>query len=272
MIFDGVPKEFLRKFPERILFSNIYTNLGFVGEPGIGKTHYATNYVFQELCDSPNRKGLWITAHKLLNSVHEGLKLGLGLETVVKDYLTPDILLIDDLFASEKQMKAPGSDTLMDIISRRMNDGLKTVWTSNLSESDIIDNCDGRLASRLLSEDRGAVVIEFLARPRIDFKGNWTNSRHLYSEWTEDQIAANEFLLTLECEQYWPYSKALLFRLYNEKKNLSKKAMAIIVSKINIDKWQLLCKEIDAFIEECSKHPRKLNLNKLNRLNITEKI
>lgn len=271
MIFQGVPSQFLRKWPERFP-DTIYTNLGFVGEPGIGKTHYATNLVFQELIDTPNSKGIWITAHELLNRVHEGLKVGLGFETVIKDYLKTSILFVDDLFASEKQMKPPGCDTITDIISRRMNEGLKTVWTSNLSVDDIINNCDGRLASRLCSENRGGIVLEFLERPKQSFKEKWNNSRYLYSEWSEDQIAANDFMLSLESEQYWPYSKALLFRLYNERKNLSKKAIAIIMSKINVDKWLLLSKEIDAFIEECNKTPRKFNLTKFNKLNITETI
>lgn len=156
MDFQNVPKAFRFKLsnqsatalPEKLI-------VGLMGEPGTGKTHLATDLCYRWLEARSSLTGLWITTEELLSKYHQGMaEQGKGMEGALKPFLKADILLIDDLFATNRQQKSPGSDTLADIISRRTNDMLKTVWTSNWGKEKILKEVDPRLSDRLLNQSR----------------------------------------------------------------------------------------------------------------------
>lgn len=271
MIFEVVPNAFRWKFPERILIQQIYLNLGIIGPPEVGKTHYLTNYAFQELYDTKDAVGVWTTAQQILTRIHEGIRADLGLETLIQYYMKPDILLIDDLFASANQMKPPGCDTLLDIFTRRMNDGKRTLWTSNKTENEIMEDCDPRFASRLLSKTRKSLIIEFTDKPLdLEFKEQWSNSRCLFANWSEDQFAAHCFICDVESERSRPFSYSALFRFNQSMQMMTKKAKAIVMSKISIDLWNEICEEINLMYERSK--GRTLDLSILQKNNKTETV
>lgn len=158
MHFEGnIPKAFTKKLIRQEiekLPSDRFV-IGITGPPGKGKSHLATHLAFEWLSRNRNKKALWVTSTELLVNYHELLKKGKGMATALKPYLDADFLLLDDLFAASKQFVAPHVDTIADIIIRRINDEKLTLWTSNKTPKEIRDNCDPRLADRIINEQRG---------------------------------------------------------------------------------------------------------------------
>lgn len=103
-------------------------NVVLVGAQGLGKTMISKNIV----CNAINRgyKGIFASASRITaDLLHSGRKM----ETAIKKYLSPDILVIDELGYLSFELKA--ADVLFEVISRRY-ESKPIILTTNLSFSD----------------------------------------------------------------------------------------------------------------------------------------
>lgn len=99
-------------------------NVILIGAQGLGKTMISKNIV----CNAVNRgyKGIFASASRITaDLLHSGRKM----ETAIKKYLSPDILVIDELGYLSFEQKA--ADVLFEVISRRY-ENKPIILTTNL--------------------------------------------------------------------------------------------------------------------------------------------
>lgn len=249
MIFQGVPPDFLYKLPKINLnaLPSHFDCLGVIGLPETGKTHYLTHYSFKKLLSLKEGNGVWTTATGMLNRIQTGLSDGIGLRYILDEFIKPELLLIDDLFASEKQMKSPGCDHLAEIISQRINHNRVVLWTSNLTENDIKNKCDARLASRLLSKERGAHILCKTTCHKEILTEKWVNSRDFWANWDEQDWNISYFLTELR-ENFPSIARLVVLR-----QRLTDPCIKGIILKIGEEKWNQVEYDISKFLEKNSK-------------------
>ena len=130
----------------RLAFIETHTNVIFVGNTGLGKSHLATA-LGQEAC----QKGyatLFTTAVDIVNTL-AAAQIAHRLRQELKRYTRPDLLIVDEL--GYLPIDKLGADLLFQVFSRRYERG-STIITTNRSYKQWgpIFNNDAMLASAVL--------------------------------------------------------------------------------------------------------------------------
>ncbi len=103
-------------------------NVILIGAQGLGKTMISKNIVSNAI--NRGYKGIFASASRITSDLlHSGRKM----ETAIKKYLSPDILVIDELGYLSFEQKA--ADVLFEVISRRY-ENKPILLTTNLSFSE----------------------------------------------------------------------------------------------------------------------------------------
>jgi DNA replication protein DnaC len=119
-----------------------YRGIVLRGPTGCGKTHLAIAMVRDDV------KSRFVTVPDLLLKIRASFNGGdESEEVIIRKYSEIPVLVMDDLGA-EKTTEFSVT-TLYIILDRRIRDCLRTIITTNLSQSQVEDAFGGRIASRL---------------------------------------------------------------------------------------------------------------------------
>ena len=139
--------EFCKEYAEK--FSLNSESLFIIGQTGVGKTHISL-----AIAKEVSAKGYTVAYGSLLNYIsniekeHFDRAANSGSDTM-KIIINADLLILDDL-GSEFQTNFNES-ALYNILNSRINRGLPTIISSNLSGKDLQQKYNDRIVSRLLS-------------------------------------------------------------------------------------------------------------------------
>lgn len=139
--------EFCKEYAEN--FSLNSESIFLIGQTGVGKTHISL-----AIAKQVSAKGYTVAYGSLLNYMRiiekEHFKRSSNAETdTLQLLINTDLLILDDL-GSEFQTSFSES-MLYNIINSRINLGLPTIISSNLSGNDLQQKYNDRIVSRLLS-------------------------------------------------------------------------------------------------------------------------
>ena len=146
---NGFVLEYLKKYVSG--FSRSSPNVLLMGGPGVGKTHLAVS-VAGAVVDA-GHEAVFATAGGMVSDFdYEQFHRGYDSETESKTekYLKRELLVIDDLgteFGSAFSLSC-----IYNVINSRLNDGLPTFITTNLTGESIKTRYDLRIYSRLFNE------------------------------------------------------------------------------------------------------------------------
>lgn len=139
--------EFCKEYAEN--FSLNSESLFIIGQTGVGKTHISL-----AIAKEVSSKGYTVAYGSLLNYIsniekeHFDRSANSGTDTL-QILINADLLILDDL-GSEFQTNFNES-ALYNILNSRINRGLPTIISSNLSGKDLQQRYNDRIVSRLLS-------------------------------------------------------------------------------------------------------------------------
>lgn len=131
------------------------TGLIFIGKPGTGKNHLATGIVKRAILEY-KKTALITEAIKIVRSIKESWGNQYEKESdVMKSYLLPDILVIDEIgvqFGTETE-----SMYLTELINDRYNNNKPTIIMGNLKVNELTDQIGDRPVDRF--REGGKVVL-----------------------------------------------------------------------------------------------------------------
>ncbi len=139
------------------LLNNFEDSMGliFLGAPGTGKNHLAAA-VIKEVITLYNKTALMTEAVKIIRAIKESWRKDKETETeVIKRFITPDLLVIDELgvqFGSETEKMY-----LTEIVNDRYNAMKVTILIGNLSMSELQSVVGERAVERF--KEGGRVVV-----------------------------------------------------------------------------------------------------------------
>lgn len=168
--FDFVPAKFERQIKTpRIRPYEDYSVVVVHGSPGVGKTHEACSFIFGQIIAGNASTAAFLMPTHLLRWISDPPAHWKGQATVdaLRDY---DILLIDDLFTSERHWQEPLIGMLRDVIVQRIDNNRKTIITTNRGQDIFQDHLDTGLASRLLDPKRREAIWTELEEKRFNEK------------------------------------------------------------------------------------------------------
>ena len=130
-------------------------NLLFIGKTGTGKTHLSTSIA--KVVIEQGFAVLYDSAQNIIDAFEtDKFKSGYGYsEPVAGKYLECDLLILDDLgteFATPFAVSC-----LYNLITTRMNKGLSTLISTNLSAEELTRRYDDRIYSRIVGKDYATV-------------------------------------------------------------------------------------------------------------------
>lgn len=128
-------------------FSKNSESLFMCGETGLGKTHLSLSIAKEVIA-----KGYNVAYDSIINYLNEIDKerYGKSDKNTLETITSVDLLILDDLGA---EVKNPFyHSTIYNIINTRINRNLPTIINSNLTNDDISERYDDRVASRIFGE------------------------------------------------------------------------------------------------------------------------
>ena len=142
--------DYARAFPK-----NETHNILLMGAPGLGKT-----FLMHCIASEVIRRGfsvLTTTAYRLQEALLEQ-PLGGGYERCSALYLTPELLVLDDLGA-EPRISNVTLEQLFAVLNERMISGKGTLITTNLTLPELRDRYRDRVISRLIDPQQTATFL-----------------------------------------------------------------------------------------------------------------
>lgn len=152
-----------------------YTNFVMLGASGVGKT-YTALCILKEVCrmtyseirdeTSPIMKikyptyeikrwhtGIYTTSEDLNNRLHEAESYSakLSKDKVIRQYTYCKLLIIDEIGRTSKKVE---KDNLFSIVDKRHQNGLPTIFISNMQKDEFINAMGSALADRILASNR----------------------------------------------------------------------------------------------------------------------
>ncbi len=135
------------RFPE-----NELPDILLMGAPGVGKT-FLLNCIGARVLNN-GHSVLKITANRLVNSVLDSIR---DRETERPDFISPELLMIDDLGA-EPMIANVTLETLLSIICERQDQRRATLIATNKTIEDLADEYGERIVSRIISPRNVKVI------------------------------------------------------------------------------------------------------------------
>ena len=128
-------------------FSKNSESLFMCGETGLGKTHLSLSIAKEVIA-----KGYNVAYDSIINYLNEIQKehYGKSDKNTLATITSVDLLILDDLGA---EVNNPfNHSTIYNIINTRINRNLPTIISSNLTNNDVSERYDDRVASRIFGE------------------------------------------------------------------------------------------------------------------------
>lgn len=147
-----------RKFVERLGENRNYTNLLLIGKTGTGKTHVST--AIAKAAIERGHEVLYDSVQNVVSAFeYDRFKSGYGAYEARGDkYMECDLLILDDLgteFVNQFTVSC-----LYNLLNTRINRGLATVISTNLSPEELSSKYEDRIYSRIVGCD--SKVLRFL--------------------------------------------------------------------------------------------------------------
>jgi DNA replication protein DnaC len=158
----------LSDFPDQIVqgvmawFAKPGDGLLLCGPAGTGKTHMAA--AITRSCIEIGRPITFRRAADLFQAIRDTYDQGFAEATVLSDYAKTPLLVLDDLGAGA--LSDFERRYTLEVLDRRLNAMLPTIVTTNWKLSQIREQMDERIASRL----SGYTVLTFAGRDRRERK------------------------------------------------------------------------------------------------------
>jgi len=146
----GVPKRYLSVLPDDVdpqLLSPTDRSIFVTGPPGTGKTYFMCAYLLAVKSEKATRSCLFISVDDLLRQCRSEIRSSTEVDLMEDRCSTVDVLFLDDFGVSKVSEWV--LQILDSIISRRYNDLLQTVISSNKS-LDEMTSISTRIASRIV--------------------------------------------------------------------------------------------------------------------------
>lgn len=132
-------------------FARHEDNLLLIGSTGTGKTHVSTAIAKRVI--SQGFDVLYDSAQNVISDYeNDRFRSGYGQsEQVATKYVECDLLIIDDL--GTEFINQFSISVLYNLINTRLNKGLSTIISTNLSASELASKYEGRIYSRMIGAD-----------------------------------------------------------------------------------------------------------------------
>jgi len=138
-------------------FARHHDNLLLIGTTGTGKTHLSTSIAKTVI--SQGFDVLYDSAQNIISDYEtDRFKSGYGTnESLSEKYVECDLLIIDDL--GTEFINQFSISVLYNLLNTRINRGLSTIISTNLSATELAGRYEGRIYSRMIGADY--IVLRF---------------------------------------------------------------------------------------------------------------
>ena len=245
MKFKNVPREFKQKIMEPRLMPMPEKIVVIHGSPGSGKTHETVDLINRMLKAGDASSAEFATMEGINGDIGKSISAKGCKEYIVERLQSVDVLLLDDLFTSEKHFQEPMFSTMREILVDRADNRRKTFITTNCDVSQIAGMDDG-LRSRLVDDDRGLTRWHKLKKKKLSENG-------LGEEWTEDDPKwyTSALVVLQEVKGYhMDQDVTLITRCFHARQSLrlcsgEKQAMEFLHRNMSAEEMDILQESID---------------------------